>query len=431
VTSFLSLGVGEICGRFVPEAELGADRTAVAVLASRLLAFKTVVSVTVLTLLFPILLWLYGGTFSPMYFVLIGLIALLTDWETLVYGLLFGLNKLARFSMRDPFRRILSLLFILFLFPRFGLLGALVSTLLVEVALLMLGLHWTKGYFAVEEVRLKFAFLKPCLTFGFALYVSWFLSNVWQRLGNVLINHITHDSRAVAFFDLANQGFLVVISMTVMIINSLVPMFSKLLLVGKEEKVLEWSGRLVRYVSILSVLAVAGVLFLGSDLIPFLIGEEYSEVVPNTVVLLLSLFPSVFVQIGFVYAVVYKRPEEFLWALMGALGTFVGLSVVLIPGHAAMGCSVATALSYYVMAGLAIYPFRDKVGVLLREGGVVIGLGALVLPLVLWKGEVLTNVLLATGFVGGFLTLLFWSRVVSMKEVGEAVAALRGNVTGA
>ena len=429
LTSFLSLGIGEICGRFVPEAQSGADPAAVGALGSRLLAFKTAVSLPILALAFPALLWLYGNSFPATYLVLVLLIVLVADWGSVAYGLLFGLNKLVRVSLREPLRRAVSLLLILLLFPQFGLVGALFSTLLVESILLALGLYWTKGHFTAGQLRLDFDFLKPCLTFGFGLYLSWFLLNVWQRLGNVLINHVTNDSAAIAFFDLANQCFLVVISITVTIVNSLVPMFSKLLLQGKEDKILEWSARLVRYMSILSMLAFSTLLFAGSELIIFLFGEEFSQVFPNAAVLLLALFPSVFVQIGFVYAVLYKSPGKFLWALIVSLAAFVALSLVLIPSYSAMGCSAATAVSYYLMAGLAIYPFRDKAGPLLREGGITVGLGILALPLVLWKGEALWNVLLAVGFACAYMALLFVARVVSVKEVAEAVAALRGNKT--
>jgi O-antigen/teichoic acid export membrane protein len=320
-----------------------------------------------------------------------------------------------------------SLCFLLLLFPHFGLLGALISTLLVEVILVILGFYWTRDYVAFEELKLDLKFLEPCLRFGFALYLAWFLSNIWQRLGNVLIDYITGDARAVASFDLANQGFLVVISITVMVISSLIPMFSKFLLAGKEGKIAEWSSRLVRYVLILNMLAFAAVLFLGSELIPLLIGQEYADVFPNTVVLLLGLFPSVFVQIGFVYAILYKTPGRYFRALIGSVAVFVVLAVALIPGYSAMGCSIATALSYYVMAVIAIWPFRERVGALLREGGVVVGLGAFVFPMALWKGEVLTNVLLAAGFSCAYLLALFGTRVVSVREVREAWQALRGN----
>jgi O-antigen/teichoic acid export membrane protein len=424
--SFVNLGIGDIFGRFVPEVQARDGSMGVKKLASNFLAFKTLFSLAVLAVIVPALHYVYLGSVPAASFIFVALIVLVVDWASVFFSLLFGQNRLVRYSVRDPLRRALSLVLILLLFPRFGLLGALFSTLLVDFAILLLGAHWTKASLSLRELRFNIAFLKPYLGFGITVYLAWFIMNLWQRTGNVLIHHMTQDSREVAYFDIANQFFLLALSITIIVLNSLIPMFSKFIAAGQEQKIHEWSNRLLRYMLIMNMLGFGAMAFLAGDLIPLLIGQEFSRVSPNAIMLLLAIFPAVFVQIGFVYALVYKKPARFLYALLVAYGVFTVVSLALVPRHLAFGCSVAIVLSYCIMAGLAIAPFRDRMSGLVGEGSRVIAPGAALMPLAFFKSDVMANIGLAAAFVFGYLALLFIFRIVKLDELREVAGALRG-----
>lgn len=426
LTSLVNLGIGDVFGRFVPELAASNGPAEVTKFTSNFLAFKTLFTLAVLLLVVPIVTWSYAGDLEAVYFLVVAVVVLVVDWASVFYSLLFGQNKLVRYSVRDPLRRGLSLVLILALFPHLGLLGALFSTLLVDTMILALGIHWTRGSVSLRHLRFDPRFLKPYLTFGITVYISWFLMNLWQRIGNVLIQYVTGDPKEVAFFDIANQFFLVAISITVIVVNSLIPMFSKFVADGREAKIHEWSRRLVRYMLILNMLGFALMVFLGADLIPFLIGRDFAEVTPNAVVLLLALFPAVFVQIAFVYALVYKQPRRFLAAQVVALVGFLAASVVLIPAYTSIGCSIAIVASYFLMALLAIFPFRDKAAALVKEGCLVVALGAVLMPLVLLKSTVLVNIGITISFTVAYLAFLWVFRVLGFAELSEALQALRG-----
>ncbi len=425
LASLVNLGIGDVFGRFVPEVGRGESAPGVARFASNFLAFKTLVSLGTVILVTPILYYVYADSLPAASFLLIALIVLVVDWGSVFYSLLFGQNRLVRYSVRDPLRRALSLVLILLLFPRFGLIGALFSTLLVDFLLLLLGLQWTKSSLSVRHLRFDLGFLRPYLAFGVTVYLSWFLLNLWQRVGNVLIHHITGNNSEVAYFDIANQLFLVALSITVIVLNSLIPMFSKFVVAGQEPKIHEWSGRLVRYMLIVNMLGFTAMVFVADDLIPLLIGENFTQVSPNAIVLLLAIFPAVFVQIGFVYALVYKRPGRFLLALIGAFVAFVVLSVFLIARYQALGCSVAMVISYSLMAALTMYPLRDRAGLLLKEACLVLAPAAPLLPLAYLDPEPVLNAGLAIAVGCGYVALLLSFRILKVAEVREVIGALR------
>jgi O-antigen/teichoic acid export membrane protein len=426
LASLVNLGIGDTCGRYVPELQARGGNRAVVTFASNFLAFKSLVTIVALGLITPGLYWMYGNGASPVMFVIVALMVLVVDWESVVYSLLFGQNRLMRFSVREPLRRVVSLALILTLFPQFGLMGALFSTLMAELAMLVLGGYWTRKSFTLRDLRPDLGALEPYLKFGAAVYLVWLFLNLWQRLGNLLIEHLLRDSSEVAYFDIANQFFLVILSITVMIINSLIPIFSTFAQAGRGDTVAAWSRRLVKYVTILNMTAFGGLLILGADLIPMLIGGDFEDVYPNVIVLSVALFPSVLIQIGFVHAVVDKRPRRFLGALVLALAAYVLLSLALIPQFRSVGCSIATTASYWLMAALVTYPIRTRVGPVLKDACAVIAVGLPVLALALLKAETLMNLVLAASFILIYVSLLILLRWLTVSELRQVLDALRG-----
>ena len=425
IGSMVNLGVGDTFGRFIPQLQAETEQGLVEKLVSNFLVIKTLVTLTVVAVLTPVLFQLYAGDVTWPLFAILAAIVIVVDWESVVYSLLFGQNRLLAFSVKEPLRRALSLGLIIWLFPQFGLLGALGSTLLVEVAMLVLGCYWTRHTLRRTKPGIDIRFLKPYLKFGFNVYLIWFLLNVWQRLGNIMIERLTGDPSQIAYFDIANQFFLIIISVTVMVINSLIPIFSTFQATGNVDRIQLWSRRIVKYMTIVNVMVVAGVLFLGSDLIPLLIGQDFEAVTPNLLILCIGLFASVLIQFGFVQAIVMSRPQEFLVALFASLVVFIVLSMFLIPRYQSAGCSTATVLSYFFMATLVLYPIRAQVKPILVDSFRAVAPGLLMLSLLPLKGSLVENVFLATAYLVAYGALLLLFRILSVNEVLEVVRSLR------
>jgi len=426
-SSLVNIGIGDIYGRFIPELEARNEWRSINILFTNMFALKTIITVTVTVVLFLMLNLAYGNRFLLGYFMLIAITVMIIDWESVFYSLLFGLNKLVKFSLREPIRRMLSLALVLILFHYYGLFGAIGATFLVEISMLVLGFFLTRNYFHFKDFSVNLSLLMPYLKFGFILYVSGFLLIFWQRFGNILIDFLTKNSGEIAFFDIANNIFLIFMSMTLITINSLIPMFTKFLITAKEYKIAIWSNRVIKYMVILNMIFFSAFVFVGSDIILLLIGSDYAEVFPNAVVLLFCLFPMTFAQIGFVYSVVYKKPQRYLQALCFAIVTFLLFSIFLIPNYLSLGCSIATCASCFAFALVLIYHFRDKLLTCLKEGFTVITLGCFIVPLIFFKGQLTTNFLLMFTFIFAYFLALFATRKLRAEEIKEIFSSLRGD----
>lgn len=412
-------------GRYVPEFEIRGEMGNISRLSSHMLSLKMMVDLLVCSILYAMLHFAYGDRYPAIYFVLIIATVIVRDAQTVPNVLLFGLNKLWQFSLCDPVRRALSFVFILILFPYMGLLGAILATLFVDVCIAALAYSWTKEYFHIKEFRVDFRFLKPYLLFCLTFYLSAGVLSMWQRMGNVLIQRITEDSKEVAFFDMPNQIFLITISFTVFLIGSLVPIFTKLMLSGRHDKLVKWSKLIIKYTAMLCVLIYGGYLLLGPDLIPIIIGPDYGKIFPNGTVILLGIFPMILAQMGIVYSAVYNQPRKYLFSLCLAFGSFLAASFVLIPLYRSMGCAIAVLLSSIVLATGMVVSFKENLAPCLPDVIKTTALGLVCIPFVYIRGGLLINIGLTVGAFSIYFVLLFLTRALNAHEIKEIFQAIR------
>jgi O-antigen/teichoic acid export membrane protein len=246
-TSLIDLGLTEICGRFIPGLNLSGERQLLIKFSSQILSLKIAISFFASLMLFVILYWAYSDKFPVTLLLIVSAAIVVTGIGSVPYAVIFGLNRLDYYALRDPLRRVLSLGLIIILFNSLGLLGALVSTIIVEGSLACLYFYWSKKYFQSNEYTINFSFLKPYLQFGFVFYICWWLINLWQKAGNILIEYMTNDPRQVALFDIANQSFVVLMTTTLFIIASLVPFFTELSLRDGQREIQKWCTIVIKY----------------------------------------------------------------------------------------------------------------------------------------------------------------------------------------
>jgi O-antigen/teichoic acid export membrane protein len=423
--SATELGIGQICGRFVPSLELLGDLRPLQRFATGLLAAKLALDALLAGPLYLLLWATYGDRFPATYFVLAISTLVVLDLGMVPYGLMFGLNRLNLYALRDPLRRALNLVLVLVFYHYFGLYGALASTLMVEASLTALNLAWGRRFFRLQDFRLDLAFLKPYLQFGFVFYLSMGVKTVWEKVGNPLIAYLTADAREVALFDIPNQMFLITIAFLLVTIGYLVPIFMRLLVTGREEKLVIWSGLLLKYIFALSTLTVGVFLITGPDLIPVLIGRNYAGVYPNAVVLLLGIFPMAVVQLGYVFCVVYREAWKYLQALLCALIAFVPAAFVLVPYLASMGAALAMLFSTAAAAVVLAVSFWDWVAPCLQEGVQVVVLGIVFVPFWFLRRDLRSDLLLAALAGGLYLAMLLFTRRLRTEEISEVLRAVR------
>src|SRR5262249_3296432 len=151
------------------------------------------------------------------------------------------------------------------------------------------------------------SFLKPYLRFGLIFSLAWLLVNIWQQLGNILVEALTKNPVQVALFSIANQIFLITSSTISFFVAALIPIFTQFYVTDRADKIARWSISITKYTGIICTLAFGAFLIAGRDLVA-IIGQGYRGAFPNGVVLLGGMFPTIIVQVGYVLATISKRP---------------------------------------------------------------------------------------------------------------------------
>lgn len=422
--SLTDLGLTETFGRFVPEVEEREGSEGVARLASGMLVVKALLSVAAAAVLLAAL-GLAAGEPVPLAHVALLLATLfVADLASTPYALVFGQNRLERYAAGDPLRKALGLALLLALFQLYGLLGALVSVLAVEVCLAVLYFGWTRRWFRARHLRVDAAFLRPYLAFGLLFYLAYGLSTAWQRLGSPIIAYLVGDPREVALFEMPNQLLAISIGFTLVLTSALIPLFTRLVLTGSEAKVALWSAAMAKYGAIFCTLVFWGFVFTGRELIPVLIGPEYAPIFPNAVVLLLATVPVLFAQLGFVLSVVYKRPASYCAALVVALAAFLAAAFALVPREGALGAALAMLASSVVLAAVLVARFREQLAPAVAAGLKALAPAVLFLPPALLPAPPATRALLVAAAAVLYLLAMFKSGALSVRELRGILHAL-------
>jgi O-antigen/teichoic acid export membrane protein len=424
ISSLVDAGLTELCGRFIPEIASAGDSTEIQRFSSKILAFRMAAAAVFSAFLFPIFHFLYGDRFPVTYFAMIVVILLITNLSSVSSSILFGLNKMGKYSLRDPLRRFLSLVFILILFHYYGVFGALLSFFLVEALLAAINLCWTRKYFRLESFNIDLPYLSPYLKISFIFYIATSVFTIWLRLGNPLIEYLSHDLRQVAIFDISNQIFLITLSFVSFFINSLIPIFTELYLNNKHDKLSKWSILLVKYISMPLVIVIGVLSLVGQEVMVKVIGSEYGSISYNSVMLLLGLFPMIIAQVGYVYAMIYKKPKPYLKSLIYALFSFGLLSILLIPKLASFGCSISIVVSCFVFAlSLSLY-FKNEIAPCVFELCKTVIWSIVLVPFHFLHSGTPMALFWSICFILSYTTLLFISRTLKPYEIEEIFLAL-------
>jgi O-antigen/teichoic acid export membrane protein len=208
-------------------------------------------------------------------------------------------------------------------------------------------------------------------------------------------------------------------------IDSLVPVFASLLLTGREQKLKEWSITITKYTAIFASLIFWAFVFIGPYAAPLVLGQDYSDTVPNGIWLLASLFPMAIAQLGYVFSVSYKRPLRYLLTLCCSFGVFIASSIVFIPVYGSVGCAIATLVSAVASSTIMFFSFRQQLGASILSGMVAILLWCVFVPFLLLRHDLVTDTLLVLVATAVYLAVLVLLHVVKLDEITTVMRAVR------
>jgi O-antigen/teichoic acid export membrane protein len=418
-------GGSEIFGRFVPEFESRSQPDDIRKIFGNLVFLQNLFNLAAVLCMLLTLHFFYRDRLSTTYLILILLMVVIRNNYSMLYALLFGLNEIAKANSMLPIRRVLSLVLLIALFHYFRLTGAIVSTLVVDICLTIPAVYWTRKYFSLGHANLDWKFMKPYLVYGLVFFLSGGFFAIWQKLGNVFIERISHSTREVAIFDIPNQMFLLMVGFILPFIYALAPIFTKLLLEGKEHKIAKWSSIAGKYMAILCTATFFGFAVSGEQLFLKILGADFAGTYVNGVIQLGGIFPFVIASMGILLSMVYKKPRVFLAALFMTIASFAVAAALLIPPYGADGCAVAMLLSCFVL-GIAMYLFFRKI---IRDAFLVfvktIACGVIFVPLLWIRTGLAGSLILFVVFTAIYLLILFVARMLSREEFRTIYRAIR------
>jgi O-antigen/teichoic acid export membrane protein len=379
------IGSTQVFGRFVPEYEATEHRERSSHLLHGSLVYGMGLTLAVIACLLAAPLIHPFESFPPSRFVFVCLLLFFTKTEGILFGFIYGLNHIARYSSREVLRSACTFVLVLAGYLYLGLYGAFLGLVLNAVILTVIAVAWTRPYLASHWHSVSFREFKPFLFFGIKFYVPLFLFGMMMRLGNVLVQRFsflpeTEAYQQVAYYDIANQFLLLTATFLGLILSTLLPSLSALYIKGEHAKIDQYHHIAMRYCGVSVFLAYNALGWLGRDVITLIMGDSFAPVFPNAMVMVVAIFPGLLSYVGMNYSVLEKKPGIYAKAVAFGLGTMVVVSILLTPRMKALGTTWGTVAGNFAMALVFAARYRREFAVVLRRFWWIVAIGLPVVP---------------------------------------------------
>jgi O-antigen/teichoic acid export membrane protein len=333
------------------------------------------------------------------------------------FTLFLGLNQAARWGMAEIFRRWFSIVFLISGFYLNGLLGACLGLLLTELVVLSIGVWWGRFHLSWSEMRLDLSYLTPYLQFGLAFFTINLVLTAFQYSGEILVRSFHMDYIQIGYFALAYNVFQTIASTIPKFTLAFAPLMTTQLAKGETEVLKEWAKHLIKWLAIGGVFVVMGVILLGNDLVPLVLGGAYHPVTTNLSVLSFALFSLALSNVATLFTLVYNCPKIALGAGGFRLAAFWVLGIPLVIWWGSLGACLAILTASALYGGYFTWRIHSRIVYSLKPWVWVIVLGLLFLPLRWLQSSWAINCALYGLFVVGYFSLLLFFRIINLGEL--------------
>jgi O-antigen/teichoic acid export membrane protein len=342
------------------------------------------------------------------------------------YSLLLGLNDAARWGMGELARRWLALALVPAGFLLGGLRGACVGLLASEALVLGLGIWWVRPYLGRAFLDVSRQHLAPFLRLGSLFGAGNLLLTLTQRSGETLVRFSSGSYEEIGYFGAAYAIYLTLAHALWQVVVSLAPHLVAQVAAGRRDTVARWVERLLAYAVSASVLCLAAAVFLGRDLIPLLLGREYSAVAANLLPMMGTLVVAGAAAVGRLLALALDRPRPVITAAALELAVFLALGIPLAMRAGSLGASVATFPAAVVFAWFLTWRLRPELPFALAPARRALLAAAVFVPLVVLRDGWRLNAALFAGGACVYLLVLVRARVIAVTELDELRRVLAG-----
>ncbi len=353
-----SLGAQSVFGRFFPEYLENKQLLRLRILYSQM-CLSRLLFIVVLAGFFPWLLQFFLPGLSVEETALATAVFVLGAVNGLFYQLQFGLNRLARWIVRDSAGKLLLVLMAVSAAMQPGLQQVLQWMLLIEAGFFVLGLYWSWRYFYVGAGLLQMDSLFTGLKFGLTFFFSNLLLLAIWRGGEMMLARLSPDDAlvAVAQFSVANSITYTFYGLFAQLSVLLVPSLTAFFLRGEVARKQVWLAMLLKYVSMVVLAVMLAVCFAGDELIQLVFGDQYRQAAPLLLVLLAALIPMMVVRVAMTLAMVRKNLPVIFAITLPAFVGFIVSGVPLTLHYGAIGTAVALVIAASAGAFAALWRF--------------------------------------------------------------------------
>lgn len=333
------------------------------------------------------------------------------------FTLFLGLNQAARWGLGELTRRVLILLGVLVGYPLAGLTGACAGFLVANVVVLVLGVIGARAYLDWSLLDLRRQYLSPYLRIGTAFAAGNLMLTLAQQSGETVVRLATGSFVEVGFFGAAHSIYMTGAHALWQAAIAFGPMLVGLMAAGEAAAVGLWLSRLLKSMCIIGSLAALTTAFLAGDLVPLVLGAEFTPVSTTVLPMAFALLPLSLGCVGRLAALVADRPGLSATAAAGEFVAFWTLGPLLASKYGATGMAAAAFVATSLYATIIVFRTRGVLPFPLRGGATAMGLALILLPLAAFRGSTMTNVGLLCVALVTYVGLLAWRRVITRDEL--------------
>ncbi len=215
---------------------------------------------------------------------------------------------------------------------------------------------------SVKEINLK-RHIKPTLI----LFIPTVAQAVYTTIDRALIGLITNDDSLVGNYDTAEKFVKMCFSATAALVTVYLPRNSLLYQEGKIEELKNNGLFLIKFIFLIGLPMVLGLIIISNRVMPLYLGEEYGIDNINNTTLLLKLLSPLIVIMGIGNAVgsgilfcVGKDVKYTICVIIGAILNLV-LNLILIQYYNNIGATISTLAAEFVVTSLLVFFSRKYI----------------------------------------------------------------------
>lgn len=356
-----TFGITIVFGRYIPELLIKNEKEKL----ERLLSFYFLLWLVCCCLLAVAGVILYFTASiqdrEPLAFLIIYLALISEIFSLIVFSLLYGLNYVGKSNASNLFRSIFRLAFLLVLYPIWGFYGALVSLLLTPLLSILYAVYSIKKVIKLKFRKPSIKEFLPQLKFGIIIFTPSLLFLFQQQIGPTLLKIFSFSNKEIGYFDLANQGFLVLYGLAVTSFEALIPISSKFEITGQKEKGVDWLFMLVRYILPILLIIISGFYLFGDAAINLILGKQYISIYAIALIILLSIPVWLTGQLGYVRSVSLSRAKPYFRSTIFSTLIFIIFGAFFVKTWGAIGLAVTAIISASTFSVSILLSYKELI----------------------------------------------------------------------